>query len=372
MTERAFRGGADQAPAGCLWMPLEVHPVAVRVDVGFPGVQLQRPRCSSLLPAYLLLQQVDKRVFRHVNDIRVLPVYRITRVLYIQHHCLLFADLCKAVTLHGGEAAGLEALPQVPGGKRQRPAGMLFLAAAEQVRRITDLRLDLLLAVAEVVIRDQCHDDATVIAAHQLEGVTVVVALVRVTPAHAIPALPGRGCIEMRQTDLGLAQFRQVRCENDAAAVPGPVIDIEGGVILRQVRVTGIAEDRLDKIQVGHQASGGEYADLHVFRRQHARHFRAHRGTHQQRCPDSGAILLGSRDRQTQQVFRRIQRRADQAGKHACRHLALVVRHRESAGGDMEHAAGRTPVVPRVVQHALQQPVGIDIGGVEIRLFQRQ
>jgi len=166
----------------------------------------------------------------------------------------------------------------------------------------------------------------------------------------------------VRQPRGRLAQLGQVRREDDAAAVPGPVVDIEGGIILRQVRVAGIAEDGLDEIQVGYQAARGEHADLHVFCGQHPRHFRSHRGAQQQRCPDSGAVRLCCRDRQTQQIFRRSQRRLQQPGKHGCRDLALVVRNRVAAGRDMEHAAGGAPVMARVVQHALQQPVGIDIG----------
>ena len=84
--------------------------------------------------------------------------------------------------------------------------------------------------------------------------------------------------------------------------------------------------------------------------------------------PGLGNVAAG----QAQQVFRWIQRRIQQAGKHTRRHLALVVRHRVAAGGDVEHAAGGAPVIPRVVQHPLQQPVGIDIGRMEIRFFQRQ
>ena len=65
-------------------------------------------------------------------------------------------------------------LAQVVAGEGQRPAGVLLLHAAEEVGRVPDLGLDLLLAVAEVVVGDDGDDDAALVAGHQLEGLAVV------------------------------------------------------------------------------------------------------------------------------------------------------------------------------------------------------
>ena len=53
-----------------------------------------------------------------------------------------------------------EFLAQIVARKNQRAAGVLLLAQAEQVRRVTDLRLHLLFAIAEIVVRDEGDDDA--------------------------------------------------------------------------------------------------------------------------------------------------------------------------------------------------------------------
>ena len=49
-------------------------------------------------------------------------------------------------------------------------AGVLLLHAAEEVGRVPDLGLDLLLAVAEVVVRDDGDDDAALVAGTSLKA----------------------------------------------------------------------------------------------------------------------------------------------------------------------------------------------------------
>ena len=52
-----------------------------------------------------------------------------------------------------------EFLAQIVAGKNQRAAGV-FLLGGRKIRGVTDLGLDLLLAVAEIVVGDDCDNDA--------------------------------------------------------------------------------------------------------------------------------------------------------------------------------------------------------------------
>ena len=104
----------------------------------------------------------------------------------------------------------------------QGAAGVLLLHAAEEVGRVADLGLDLLLAVAVVVVRDDGDDDAPLVASHEFEGLAVVVELGLILEAHAVAALALGGVLEARQPQLLLGQGGQVRGEDDAAGVAGP------------------------------------------------------------------------------------------------------------------------------------------------------
>ena len=157
-----------------------------------------------------------------------------------------------------------EFLAQVVAGKHQRAAGVLLLAQAEQVRRVADLRLDLLLAVAEIVVGDDRDDDAGLVAAGELERLAVVVKFPFVLPAHAVAALAFGGLVPVRQAGGFLGHLRQMRRENDAAGVAGPMFHVQAGVVLRQDRIAAVAEDALDEIQVADQAARREETDLHA------------------------------------------------------------------------------------------------------------
>ena len=76
-------------------------------------------------------------------------------------------------------------------------------------------------------------------------------------------ALAIGGGVPGRQAELLLGEPGEVRGEHDAAGMAGPVLDVEGGVVLRQVGVARIAEDRLDEVEVADQAAGSEEADFH-------------------------------------------------------------------------------------------------------------
>ena len=66
---------------------------------------------------------------------------------------------------------------------------MFLFAEAVQIRRVTDLGFDFLLAIAVVIVGDDGHDHAAFVAAGQLESLAVVVEFPLVLPARAIAAL---------------------------------------------------------------------------------------------------------------------------------------------------------------------------------------
>ena len=111
---------------------------------------------------------------------------------------------------------------------------MLFLAESKEVGGETDLGFDLLLAITEVIVGDDRDNHSAFIAASHLESDPVIVELLLVVPAHAVAPLALGGDIPVWQTKLFLGDLDQVRRENDAAGVPGPVLGVQPGIVLRQ------------------------------------------------------------------------------------------------------------------------------------------
>ena len=83
---------------------------------------------------------------------------------------------------------------------------MLLLEAARKVGGERDLGLDLLLAVAEVVVGDQGDHHTRGGTAGQLERTAVVVKLVWLSPGHPVAALALGGGLPGRQAQLFLGE----------------------------------------------------------------------------------------------------------------------------------------------------------------------
>ena len=75
------------------------------------------------------------------------------------------------------------------GDKCQCPTRVLFFDVPEQVRCVGDLRLDLLLAIAVVIVGDQRDDNSPGGPARGLERHPIVVLLTRILPTHAVATL---------------------------------------------------------------------------------------------------------------------------------------------------------------------------------------
>ena len=191
-----------------------------------------------------------------------------------------------------------EFLAEIVGRKHQRAPGVFLLAQAEQIRGVADLGFDLLLAIAEIVVRDERYDDAAFVAAGELERPAVIVTFVLLAPAHAVAALPFRGLIPMREAHGFLCGGDQVRRKNDAAGVPRPVLRVEAGIVLRQQGIAGVAKNAFDEIQVAHQIARGEEPDFHRLLRNETGHFRANDRAQQHGDETLRRLRLRGRERQ--------------------------------------------------------------------------
>ncbi len=301
---------------------------------------------------------VDLHVLRHVVDLGIDPVGRIARGVVRRALADQRQHLREPVVrAHDPHLLRHEALAQAEGGERQRSARVLLLGQPEQVRAVADLGLDLLLAVPEVVVGQDRDHHALDAARGELEGPSVVVQLGLVRPAHAGCALGVGGPAHVRQADVLLAEAREVRGEDDAAAVAGPAVHVERGVVPGKVRVARVAEDALHEVQVGDQAAGHEEPHLHALLRRALRHGGAHQRSQQQRDHGLDGLRPVGGEGQAHQLGRRAQRLLEQPEVGRQRHPQLVRGNRQTALRHVEDALGRAAIVDGVVQHAVVEPV---------------
>ena len=90
---------------------------------------------------------------------------------------------CRTVVAHNiGESpiivlltVSIEIFAEIKTGKRHRSASVLFFDLTAEIRRIAKLRFHFLLAVAVIVVGDQCDNDTFFITTRQLEWDAVIV-----------------------------------------------------------------------------------------------------------------------------------------------------------------------------------------------------
>ena len=239
-------------------------------------------------------------------------------------------------------------------------ARVFLLAQAKKIRREADLRFDLFLAIAEIVVRDDRHHRARGIAGAQFERLAAIVAFRLGLPAHAVAALAFRGLFEREQTKRLFGQLDQMRREDHATGVAGPMLRIQARVVFRQVGIAAVAENRLHEIEVAHQSARGEKPDLHrEFRRKPFNPWQ-HEGTQKQRNPRLGLRRFAVGERQAQQIGRRRKGLAQQFGERVARHGDLVGGNRQAPFGDVKTPLRGAPVVFGIVQHPLLHAVRAD------------
>ena len=356
VTERPFGGRADDAPRRSGGMFLHPDLVARGSHVDLARQQWNADRPVAPLPRDVLLAQIGSRVFGDVDEIGIEQIDSVTFEMHVDPLTVFRDHVIEGPSVVTA-AVDLKLLAEAPAWEDQRPAGMFLFDVPHQVRGVTDLRLDLFLAVAEVVVGDDRDDDARFGAAGDFERLAVVVEFVFVFPAHAIALLSLGGLADVRQSHFALRQLREVWREDHAAGVSRPVLDIERRVVDRHERIARVAEDRLDEVEIADQRSRREEADFHCLLQTVAGDFGTDQRAQQDRDPIVGLLLLLRRERQLQQIEWRIHRVTEQFNVSPLGNGSLVSGDRQSTLGDMERADGCASIRPRVVQHSVSDAV---------------
>ncbi len=133
---------------------------------------------------------------------------------------------------------------------------------------------------------------------------------------------------DMGQAEILFLQGDEVRGEDDATGVAGPVLHIETGVVFRQEGISRVPEDRLDEVEIAHEIARSEKARLHRLFLRESRHFRTDEGAEEERGERLHRLGLGTGVGQGQELVRRIQGRLEEPGEGDLRHRELVRRDR--------------------------------------------
>src|ERR1700728_4532839 len=99
---------------------------------------------------------------------------------------------------------------------------------------VADLLFNFLFAVPEIIVRDDRHDNAALVASGDFESAAVVVTFVFVFPTHPVAPLAFGRVPPMRQSQGLLGRAYQMWRENDAPRVSGPMFNVEACVVFRK------------------------------------------------------------------------------------------------------------------------------------------
>ena len=158
-------------------MLLHAQFVARRSHVDAIRQQRDTQRPVAPLPRDRLQTEMSQRVFGNVDQVRVATVDAVAFGLHVDQIAVVADHVFKGPSVVA-TAVDLKLFAQAPALEDQCPAGVFLFDAPHQVRRVTDLRLDLFLAVAEVVVGDDRDDDSFLGTARQFEGFAIVVEFV--------------------------------------------------------------------------------------------------------------------------------------------------------------------------------------------------
>ena len=324
------------------------------------------------LPGHFLREQLETRILRDVKNVRMVTIDRVTLRMHLDGITEQLHGPGKPTRHIQGQIPHRNLLGEVVARKNERTSRMLLLGIAEEIGRHPELRFNLFFAVSEIVVGNNRHHHTALVARRDLESCAIVVDFIRRFPAHPVAPL-ALGClVPGRQSKFRLGQLVEVRSQNDAARVPGPMFGIERGIVIREIRITGIAENAFDKVEIANQAARHKKAHLHTFLRRHSRHLGADHRPEQERNKALGRGGKGRGERQAQQFCRRIERRFEQASEDRLRHRFLVVGHRQTAFGDMKYALRGAAITLRIVQHSLPYAIRVNNVGGELVFVRRQ
>lgn len=176
----------------------------------------------------------------------------------------------------------------------------------------------------------------------------------------------------MGQAEIFFAEGGEVRGEDDATAVAGPSVGVEGGIIFRQVGVTGVAKNAFDEVQVANEVSGSKESYFKTFPFNDARDFRDDHRAQKEADEGFGLLFLPAGEGEAHDFAWRGEGVSQQSGKNTFGHRNFVSRNGKASFSDMEGAFGGAPIVERVVQDALLDAVAGDDIAEELVTFSGQ
>ena len=243
---------------------------------------------------------------------------------------------------------------------------MFLLATAEEIRGVADLCLHLLFAITVIIVGDERDNDAGFVAAGQFERTAAIIEFIFILPAHPISALAFGSLIPMRKSDRFFRSLDQLRREDNAAGVAGPMFGVERGIIFRQNRIAAVSKNAFDEIQIAHEIAGHKKTDFHRFFGGEPWNFRTDNRTEKQRDKTFRRLRLRGGERKAHDVTRRIERKCEHFPEYILRHGDLVVGNRQTAFGDMENSLRGPAVAFWVMQNTVCDAIGIDDLGTEL------
>ncbi len=296
---------------------------------------------------------IEFGVFRQVENVRIAPVNRIAIRMLVDKALQELHRIRKEGLLQEHRSIAVEILAKHVTRKGNGAAGMLFFTHSVKVRSKTDLRFDFFLAVAVIVIGNDRDHHPTMIAARHFERASFVVGLVLSGPAHALVLLRLGRFRHVRQPQRLLGNPGYMRGNDHAPCVAGPVLDVESGVVLRQIRVAPIAENAFDEIEIAYKTSRSEEANLHGLCGILPRRW-ANQRPQEKRHPQPRLVVLTRCEWQHHQIVRRTKRGAKQRREDGDGNRCLVGGYWKTAFSDVKDSFRRTAIALRVVKDALR------------------
>mmetsp|Transcript_15288 Transcript_15288/g.38388 ORF Transcript_15288/g.38388 Transcript_15288/m.38388 type:complete len:1218 (+) Transcript_15288:250-3903(+) len=372
------RGGAALLADGVVALLDHLDLVPRGEDVGVVG--LERDLLGAVLPGDGLRGEREHGVLGDIDNVGVLLVHAVAVLVKVDGLGVVLLDVLegdgllrlgevlvglaeegdRALAGNLAEVLGPELVAEVVRGVGEAAAGVLLLRHAVDVGSVAELGLDLLLAVAKVVVGNDGHHDAARVAGADLEGAAVVVELVVLVVAHAVALLELRGLGDVGEANVLLLEPDEVGGEDDAAGGAGPVLGVEGGVVLGEVGVVAVAEDGLDEVEVGDHGARGDEADLVALLLGEAVDLGAGEGAEEEGAVDLSLLLRVGRVGEREELLGGVEGLLEDLGKGGLGDRLLLVRHGKAAVRDVEHAGGGALVVLGVVEDALGHAVGRD------------
>ena len=216
-------------------------------------------------PPDALFVQLDVCVFRKVNDIPVGFINGVALGLEVDRINRTRDQAVEGLVHFFKETTETKILAEVVTGEGEGTAGMLLLRETVKVGGESNLGLHLFFAVPEVIISDGGDHPTGGIAAGDFKCAAFVVEFVFFFPAHSVAFLT-LGCLgDLREPEFFLGGSNEVRRENDATGMPGPMLGVESGIVARKEGVASIAEDRLNEIEIADEIARRKEAHLQSF-----------------------------------------------------------------------------------------------------------